>query len=724
MESGIPKPAKKPGGNLGVVKQEMLDDNDAISPGLKSISTCNKSNKSNANEHKSKPGKNVQNSEDALKAESDEFDQSTTNVKATTKSKKKGPNQGKRKSETGGNEGQPTKKPRTSRKPRQETLEAVKYVSHTNALILGGKDTKIPQDIDVKLPTISQAPHGLQGHLRGLEKAGLELSHAVPDIIKTHVKVLSGLCHAFKGLKSSLSKRDGDPRVDDFKWEVPGLGHPLHSHQILGSAIMITIEKDPKQGSGLLLDFMGFGKTVQTLACIVSNRVHPKKGQHPKDGSATTLVVVPKSAATQWVEEVKRHTKPQLSVMLWTKQTELTRDEILALDMLVVTYDQVRIMKKQPTSLLFDTCFQRIVLDEAHKIKNRRSVTFEACVSLRGRHRWALTGTPIPNGVHELWPLLAFIQHPSVKQLEFGDFKKEYLAKKSADEGGTEYEELSKLLLPISIMRNPGHEFCGLPLVNLPQDHAITDVVPLSDEEQIILDYLKSHIMGYIEVKSGGKSNYFCLFERFMRYRQFSASPLLLEGAVKDGLWLLDCVKAMKDEAQNAGCIQTPIMDLFERWILEPRCDYLAPTGNKKIDSVIAKMDGMICPMCGMLPTIPMQAECGHLWCEECITKWQTFCCTMKEEFLCSRCKRPIGELQPHNPEDTSDQDEDKSRRSWGDDHNGFQPADDEGSTLFQFLDKHPEQPIPLSAKMKCTLDLILKWQAEAPEDKIIGNMI
>lgn len=708
--------------HLVAVKRETQDEDEAIRRGLESNP---EDKKRNTNRPESKSGKVVHNSEKVQKSETAELEQPITNMNTKTKSTKKASTRAKRKNETASNEGPPDKK-RAYRKPRQATLEAAKYVSHTNALILRGQDAELPQDIDVKLPTICQAPPHLREHLKDLEAAGLKLPHAVPVTIKTHVKVLSGLCHAFKGLHPWLNNSNGGPNVDDFKWKLQGLNHPLHSHQVLGSAIMITIEKDPKQGSGLLLDFMGFGKTVQTLACIVSNRVKSKKGERLTDGSATTLVVVPKSAATQWVEEVHRHTKPQLSAALWTTQSETSRDHTLKADILVVTYDQVRIMRKkqdgkQPTSLLFDVCFQRIVLDESHKIKNRKSDTFKACMDLQGNNRWALTGTPIPNGVHELWPLLTFIKHPSVN--DFTDFKKNYLAKKGQKKlkGGKEYEELSKLLLPISIMRTPGHQFCGLPLVSLPQDHAVTEMVPLSAEEQVILEYLKKHIMDYIENKSDGKPNYFCLFERFTRYRQFSASALLLEGPVKDGLWTLDHLKQMREEAHNVGCDQTPIIDLFERWILEPKSRHLAPTGDKKMDAIFAKTDPLLCPLCSRLPTEPMLAGCSHIWCNNCAEKWMGMCAASSNPAECPKCNRVLEPLQPHDPEGASDQNENEQRR--GDDFSGFQPTDDEGSTLFQYLDKHPEAPIPQTSKLRATLDRILKWQAEAAVDKIIGNV-
>ena len=53
--------------------------------------------------------------------------------------------------------------------------------------------------------------------------------------------------------------------------------------------------------------------------------------------------------------------------------------------------------------------FYRIILDEAQCIKNKDTRTAKACHQLKATYRWCLTGTPMMNGVLELYSLLRFL---------------------------------------------------------------------------------------------------------------------------------------------------------------------------------------------------------------------------------------------------------------------------------------------------------------------------
>ncbi|XP_017251223.2 DNA repair protein RAD16 [Daucus carota subsp. sativus] len=54
--------------------------------------------------------------------------------------------------------------------------------------------------------------------------------------------------------------------------------------------------------------------------------------------------------------------------------------------------------------------WNRIILDEAHYIKDRHGYTTKAVLSLESPYKWALSGTPIQNRVGELYTLIRFLQ--------------------------------------------------------------------------------------------------------------------------------------------------------------------------------------------------------------------------------------------------------------------------------------------------------------------------
>ena len=61
-------------------------------------------------------------------------------------------------------------------------------------------------------------------------------------------------------------------------------------------------------------------------------------------------------------------------------------------------------------SLLHAVTWERIVLDEAHKIKARTTNTAKCIYALRSAYKWCLTGTPLQNRVGELYSLVRFLR--------------------------------------------------------------------------------------------------------------------------------------------------------------------------------------------------------------------------------------------------------------------------------------------------------------------------
>jgi superfamily II DNA or RNA helicase len=150
---------------------------------------------------------------------------------------------------------------------------------------------------------------------------------------------------------------------------------------------------------GVLADDMGLGKTLQALAVISTER--------PKD-AGPSLVVCPKTLVSNWIAEARRFA-PNLRVMS-PVGTKAERAAMLAgrsgkCDLIVTSYS----LFQRDATAYGSIGLYYAVLDEAQYVKNAKTSTAVAVKTLRARHRLALTGTPLENGVHELWSLYDFL---------------------------------------------------------------------------------------------------------------------------------------------------------------------------------------------------------------------------------------------------------------------------------------------------------------------------
>jgi transcription termination factor 2 len=59
---------------------------------------------------------------------------------------------------------------------------------------------------------------------------------------------------------------------------------------------------------------------------------------------------------------------------------------------------------------LFKIHWNRVILDEAHTIRNHKSATSIGCCNLSASYRWLLTGTPIQNKLQDLYSLIKFLR--------------------------------------------------------------------------------------------------------------------------------------------------------------------------------------------------------------------------------------------------------------------------------------------------------------------------
>lgn len=188
----------------------------------------------------------------------------------------------------------------------------------------------------------------------------------------------------------------------------PGFRAELRPYQREGLSWLALLHRH--RLGGILADDMGLGKTLQLLALIA----------HAKNlgDERPWLVVAPTSVLPTWRDEAARFA-PGLRVAV-VEATAVRRDRTIAevaadADIVVAPYGVVRADADE----FAGPHWAGVVLDEAQFVKNPATRIHRAIAALRTDAVFAATGTPIENGLDDLWALLALTApglFPSIRQ--------------------------------------------------------------------------------------------------------------------------------------------------------------------------------------------------------------------------------------------------------------------------------------------------------------------
>ena len=193
------------------------------------------------------------------------------------------------------------------------------------------------------------------------------------------------------------------------------ISRQLKPFQLEGLAWMTEMEKIKWKG-GILGDEMGLGKTIQAVSLIMSD--WPAK--------QPTLVLVPPVAMMQWMAEINSYTEGTLNTLFFhgtnSKSKNLTIKDLKKYNVIIMSYNSLEAMfRKQEKgfkrkeglykekSVMHQIHFHRVILDEAHSIKTRTTMTAKACFALNVTYRWCLSGTPLQNRIGEFFSLVRFL---------------------------------------------------------------------------------------------------------------------------------------------------------------------------------------------------------------------------------------------------------------------------------------------------------------------------
>ncbi|KAM9242890.1 transcription termination factor 2 [Dugong dugon] len=334
---------------------------------------------------------------------------------------------------------------------------------------------------------------------------------------------------AIDELHRSLASCPGEAAVAE---DPPGLKVPLLLHQKQALAWLLWRESQKPQG-GILADDMGLGKTLTMIALILTqknkekNKEKDKKSVTSKDESCNftshgTLIICPASLIHHWKNEVEKHvTLDKPRVYLYHGPNRDQRAKVLSsYDIVITTYSllakEVPIKKQEGevlaanlsvegiSSPLLHIVWARIILDEAHNIKNPRVQTSIAVCKLQACARWAVTGTPIQNNLLDMYSLLKFIRCSP-----FDEFN---LWKSQVDNGSKKGGERLSILTKSLLLRRTKEQLdsTGKPLVMLPLRKFQLHKLKLSEDEETVYNVLfarsRSALQSYLKRHESGGS--------------------------------------------------------------------------------------------------------------------------------------------------------------------------------------------------------------------------
>lgn len=166
------------------------------------------------------------------------------------------------------------------------------------------------------------------------------------------------------------------------------------TYQAEGVEWCLTKEMEKEKRGGFLADEMGLGKTLMMIGTIYANF------------QGRTLIVVPVILLKQWYQEILRTTGHK-SVIFHGKKKSFD----LSAPIVLTTYGNV--------SNLLSIKWFRVVFDEAHHLRNKKTAVHQNAKLLKSDIFWFVSGTPIQNKMADFKSLCSILGYAEPMTLDF-----------------------------------------------------------------------------------------------------------------------------------------------------------------------------------------------------------------------------------------------------------------------------------------------------------------
>ncbi|KAI0883701.1 SNF2 family N-terminal domain-containing protein [Annulohypoxylon maeteangense] len=314
-----------------------------------------------------------------------------------------------------------------------------------------------------------------------------------PEAIRATLKK-----HQKQALTFMLHREKGSINAEGCKdiWETVNNDHG----RVFVNTITNTYqtEEPPQFSGGIIADPMGLGKTLSMIS-LVATDIDARYGLRALDterGIGTTLIIIPPPLIGTWEEQLNEHVFGDCLKYCRhhgkTRLKDLT--ELENVNVVLTTFHTVSAEwsadASAADSILFSVRWRRVILDEAHFIRNGNSRMSRAVCALESECRWAVTGTPIQNRLTDLATLFKFVRvHPYSDPRRFESDISNLWKSGEEEEAVRRLKRLSAFLL----LRRPKGT------INLPARQNLLLPVDFNHEERQVYDSMRNQVITRID---------------------------------------------------------------------------------------------------------------------------------------------------------------------------------------------------------------------------------
>jgi len=221
------------------------------------------------------------------------------------------------------------------------------------------------------------------------------------------------------------------------------------------------------RGRALLADEVGLGKTVEAIMVL---REYQLRGMVRR-----ALLLVPPALVGQWEEELR--SKAGIEPLV-AGDLDGTGDFWRQSGVILASVGLARLARH--ATVIQEQAWDLVVVDEAHRLKNRATLAWKLIDGLRSRFLLALTATPVETDLEELYNLVTLLRPRQLATL--AEFRRRHMDRK--DPTSPRDPALLRERLAEIMVRNT-RASCGLAL---PPRYVTTVAVPPAPGEQALYD--------------------------------------------------------------------------------------------------------------------------------------------------------------------------------------------------------------------------------------------